>query len=139
MSKLYQVVSCSGWPATITALIVAPPPMHHVVIRSAAAQLPVICKALARVITSFWFFQQEKAVGAAAQKLCSAHLFSSMIYCSSSGVKSFSMLKNLRISWIDLFLINEATLAQASSSKGLMSRKLEAMINSKSTSYSKLM
>ena len=138
MSKLYQVVSCSGWPATITALIVAPPPMHHVVIRSAAAQLPVICKALARVITSFLGFQHENG-RVAAQKLCSAHLFSSMIYCSSSGVKSFSMLKNLRISWIDLFLINEATLAQASSSKGLMSRKLEAMINSKSTSYSKLM
>ena len=56
------------------------------------------------------------------QKDCSAHLFSSMICCSSSGEKSFSMLKNFRISWIDLFLISDATFAQESSSNGLISR-----------------
>lgn len=56
------------------------------------------------------------------QKDSSAHLFSSMICASSSGVKSFSMLKNLRISGIVRFFMRLATFAQESSKRGLISR-----------------
>lgn len=52
----------------------------------------------------------------------SAHSFSLRIWSSSSGVKSFWMLKVLRISSGDLPLIMFATVLQPTSSSALMSR-----------------
>jgi len=52
----------------------------------------------------------------------SHHLFSSRICCSSSGVKSLTMLNCFLISSGVLPLIIEATFAQVRSSRGLMSR-----------------
>ena len=52
----------------------------------------------------------------------SAHSFSRRIWSSSSGVKSFWMLKVLRISSGDLPLIMLATVLQPTSSRALMSR-----------------
>ena len=51
----------------------------------------------------------------------SHHLFSSRTWASSSGVKSLTMLKVLRISSGVLPLIIEATVAQVRSRRGLMS------------------
>ena len=70
------------------------------------------------------------------QKDSSAQRFSSMTWASSSGVKSFSILKNWRISCTLLPLIIEATLAHDSSRRGLMSKQLAAMTTSKSISWS---
>jgi len=52
----------------------------------------------------------------------SAHSFSRLICSSSSGVKSFWMLKVLRISSGDFPLIIFATVLQPTSRRGLMSR-----------------
>lgn len=52
----------------------------------------------------------------------SAHSFSRRIWSSSSGVKSFWMLKVLRISSGDLPLIMLATVLQPTSSRALISR-----------------
>lgn len=68
----------------------------------------------------------------------SAHLFSSIIWASSSGVKSFSILKNSLISGMVMPLMRDATLAHASSSKLLISMKLAARMSSKRTSCSML-
>jgi hypothetical protein len=56
------------------------------------------------------------------QQVSSAHLFSSLIYYSSSGVKSLMMLKVFLISSGVFPLIREATFAQAKSKREAMSK-----------------
>ena len=82
------------------------------------------------------YFLLNKIILNLFQNDSSAHLFSSMIWASSSGEKSFSMLKNFLVSTIVIPLIIEATLAHESSRSDLISMKLAARMSSKRTSWS---
>lgn len=64
----------------------------------------------------------------------SHHRFSSRIFYSSSGVKSFSMLNNCRICYADFPRIIFATHAHVRSNKSLTFKKFAAIITSISTS-----